>query len=177
METWQAATTIYSEADIGQFAAAEPTGGEPLTVDLFAGDLISATTAQLAANANVFAIVGANGASEIAQFATATESMTTPGEFALTGVSRALAGTPSVPVTTAMRFAQMDAAYFIPIDPAFAGRTLYLRGVGFGEVAEGATVEKVIFTAIVAAPGVARIAEDGTARIAENGVNLRFTEN
>lgn len=176
METWQAATQINSEANIGQFAAAEPTGGEPLTVDLFAGDLISATTAQLAANANVFAIVGANGTSEIAQFATATESMTTSGEFALTGVSRALAGTPEHAVTTAMRFAQMDAAYFIPIDPAFAGRTLYLRGVGFGEVAEGATIEPVLFTAIIATPGVARIAEDGTARIAEDGINLRFTE-
>lgn len=176
METWQAATTIYSEADIGQFAAAEPTGGEPLTVDLFAGDLISATTAQLAANANVFAIVGANGASEIAQFATATESTTTPGEYALTDISRALGGTPSTPVTTAMRFAQMDAAYFIPIDPIFAGRTLYLRGVGFGEVAEGAIIEPVVFTAIVATPGTAMLAEDNTPLIAEDNVNLIFTE-
>lgn len=176
METWQAATTIYSGADIGQFAAAEPTGGEPLTVQLFAGDLISATTAQLAANANVFAIVGPNGAAEIAQFATATESVTTPGEYALTGISRALAGTPKSTVTTAMRFAQLDAAYFIPIDPAFAGRTLYLRGVGFGEIAEGATIEPVLFTAALPVPGEPLTAEDGTAFIAEDGVNLMFTE-
>ncbi|HEU4376273.1 MAG TPA: phage tail protein [Telluria sp.] len=177
MATWQTATQINSEAAIGQFSAAEPSGGEPLTVRMFAGDLFSATSAQLQAQANVFAIVAANGVSEVGQFMMTVQSMTVANSYTLTGISRALASTQRTVVTTAMRFAQLDAAYFIPIDPAFAGRTLYLRGVGFGSAAEEADIEPIIFTAIVASRGFARIAEDGTARIAENGVDLRFTEN
>ena len=55
----------------------------------------------------------------------------------------------------------MDAAYFLPIDPGLAGRTLYFRGVGFGEVAEDATVYSLIYTALAAAEVSQFITEDG----------------
>jgi hypothetical protein len=174
--TWQNVLTITMESEIGTVAIAGTTSSEPVTVGMVKYDLESATSAQLAANANAFAVTDATGnVTQLGQFATATE--TTALQYQLTSVSRSLGGTASAPLVVGNPFTLMDAAYFLPIDPSFAGRTLYFRGVGFGEVAEDATIYPLIYTALTMAPGQQRVAEDGTPRIAEDGFNLRFTEN
>lgn len=160
LATWQNALQIRTEGTLGTVALAEPTGGEPLTVDVLKYDLENATPAQLTAMANVFAIVSATGLAQLGQFSTATE--TTPDKrYELTGVARPLGGTTSSPIAAGNTFALMDAAYFLPIDLAFAGRVLYFRAVGFGEVAEDADVVSLVYTALLPNEGSQIITEDG----------------
>lgn len=176
MQTWQNALQINMESTIGTVALNEPVGGEPLTVDVVKYDLDSATPAQLAALANAFAVISSSDATQLGQFGTATETATDK-QYELTNTSRSLGGTAAFLVTTGDRFTLMDAAYFLPVDPSFAGRTLYFRGVGFGEIAEDAEIFPLVYTALLQSTGQQRVAEDGTPRVAEDGFNLRFTEN
>lgn len=158
--TWQNALTITMESEIGTVAVASTASSEPITVDMVKYDLESVTSAQLAANANAFAVTDATGnVTQLGQFATATE--TTGLQYQLTSVSRSLGGTATAPLVVGNPFTLMDAAYFLPIDPSFAGRTLYFRGVGFGEVAEDATVYPLVYTALARADVAPLITEDG----------------
>lgn len=160
MATWQNAMQITMESTIGAVDSAATASSEPITVDLVKYDLESATHAQLAAGTNAFAVQSAAGLTQLMQFATATETAT-PKQFQLTSVSRSLGGTVAAPLAAGDAFTLMDAAYFLPIDPSFAGRTLYFRGVGFGEVAEDATVYSLVYQALVATESAPLITEDG----------------
>ena len=176
MTTWQNALQILMESTIGTVDSAASVSSEPVTIDALKYDLESATSDQLAAGANAFAVVSASDDVQLMQFGTATAT-TTLHQFQLTSISRSLGGTTAAPLAAGDVFTLMDAAYFLPIDPSFAGRTIYFRGVGFGEVAEDATIYSLVYAALVGSAGQQRVAEDGTPRIAEDGFNLRFTEN
>lgn len=160
METWQNAVQINMEGTIGTVVSNEPTGGEPITVDVLKYDLENATPAQLSALANAFAVISGADVTQLGQFATATETATAK-RYDLTGTSRSLGGTTAAPVVAGNRFALMDAAYFLPIDSSFAGRTLYFRGVGFGEVAEGSEIFPLVYTALARSDTAPFVTEDG----------------
>lgn len=168
--TWQTALTINGACSVGVIESASP-----FRVLLNNETLESATDAQLAANANVFGIVGTNGVTELAQFTTAT-STGTDLEYDIDGINRGLAGTTVVADPSTLRFATLDYAYFLPIDRAFAGRTIYLRAVGFGENEADATIETLVYTAKLYDAGVSLVAENGTALIAENDADLLYSE-
>jgi hypothetical protein len=141
--TWVNATQVTQSSTLGTIVTNEPTGGEPLTV-LVNSDLLTVTDAQLAVKANAFVILHASGA-EIGQFKTATEDPVIVNQYALTAVTRGGLGTTQVPATAGEQFTMLDSAYFLPIDLALAGKTIYLRGVGFGETAESAAIISIIY--------------------------------
>lgn len=142
-QTWQSVLTITEGSTLGTVVDNEPSGGEPLVVNVDGtGDLVSATPEQLAANANAFALV--NGATaEIGQFETAEQD--SDGNYSLTGVSRGLNGTTEVPAVADQQFTMLDSVYFLPIDLSFKGKTIALRAVGFNEVAEDQPVVTIVY--------------------------------
>lgn len=71
-QSWQNALTITLPSTLGTVTLAEPSGGEPLMVDIGTGTLESVTTDQLAARMNAFALVNRDTA-EIGQFQTAAQ--------------------------------------------------------------------------------------------------------
>lgn len=174
MTTWQNAMQITMESTIGVVDSAATASSEPITVDLVKYDLDNATYAQLAAGANAFAVKSSAGVTQLMQFATAAETAT-PRQFQLTSVSRSLGGTVAAPLAAGDAFTLMDAAYFLPIDPSFAGRTLYFRGVGFGEVAEDATVYSLVYQALVATEAAQFITEDGAFSFVTESGTLAFS--
>lgn len=175
MATWQNALQINMEGTIGAVAVNEPVGGVPLTVDVVKYDLENATFAQLAAAANAFAIISSDDITQLCQFGTATE-VTPDKRYELTDLSRSLGGTGAFPALVGDRFTLMDAAYFLPIDPTFAGRTLYFRGVGYGEIAEDATVYSLIYTALMPTAGQQFNSETDVALQSEDGFQLLNSE-
>jgi hypothetical protein len=177
MATWQNVAAIKTGSIFGSMVANEPFGGEPLTVDITSGDLSNATSAQLAAGANAWATcTPGTGRAQLGQFAAAAEYPATPNRYDLTGTVRSLGGVAQFPITSADRFTMMDAAYFLPIDPSFAGRTLYFRAIGLGESEADAIIEMITYTALLKTPGDTRVTETGDPRVAENGIDLRLTE-
>lgn len=175
METWQNALQINMEGTIGTVALDEPSGGEPLTVDVIKYDLDNATPAQLTALANAFAIISSDDVTQLGQFSTATETATDK-QYDLTGIARPLGGTAAFAASAGDRFTLMDAAYFLPIDPSFAGRTLYFRGVGFGEIAEDAEIFSLVYTALLPVTGQQLNSEAGIAFQTEDGFQLLNSE-
>jgi hypothetical protein len=135
-QSWQNALTINTGSTLGTLTEDEDTGsgGDVLTVDVDgSGDLASATEEQLAARANAFALI--DGASaEVGQFGTA--DLVSDGVYALSDLFRELLGTTEVTAVEGTQFTMLDSAYFLPIDLTFKGKTIALRAVGFGEVAE-----------------------------------------
>ena len=160
LATWQNAMQITMESAIGTVDSAATASSEPVVVDLVKYDLANATSAQLAAGANAFAVKNATGSTQLMQFATAVETLI-PHQFQLTSVSRSLGGTVAAPLAAGDAFTLMDAVYFLPIDPSFAGRTLYFRGIGFGEVAEDAAVYSLVYLALIATESAPLVTEDG----------------
>lgn len=142
-QSWQNAATIAIGSVMGTLSAEIPSGGEPLTVDVGAGELDSITDAQIAANMNAFALIDANGVAEIGQFKTA--ELLSSGEYNLTDVSRGLLGTTEGTHAIGDDFVMLDAVYFLPIDTSFAGKTIYFRAVGFGEAAEDQPVVSLVY--------------------------------
>jgi hypothetical protein len=174
-ETWQKATQIVMESNLGTFTANQPGGsGEPLSVAVLKFGLDSATPAQLAANANAFAVVLSDGTTQMGQFATATE--TSANHFNLTDVTRNLGGVPSSPIVSGQDFTLMDAAYFFPLDPTWIGRTISFKAVGFGENADDADVVTITYTALTAVPGKPLLTETGDFFTAEDGLTNIFSE-
>lgn len=174
MATWQNALQILMESTIGTVDSAASASSEPITVDLVKYDLGNATYAQLAAGANAFAVKSSAGVTQLMQFATAAETAASR-QFQLTSVSRSLGGTVAAPLAAGDAFTLMDAVYFLPIDPSFAGRTLYFRGVGFGEVAEDATVYSLVYQALVATEAAQFITEDGAFSFVTESGTLAFS--
>lgn len=172
--TWQQAVQILSEATLGSFTADQPGGGEPLSVATLKFDLESATPDQLAAQQNAFAVVKPGGTTQIGQFGTATE--TSARHFDLTSVARALGGVPSFSILSGQDFALMDAAYFLPIDPTWVGRTIYFKAVGFGENADDADIVELDYTALTRIVGKPITTEGAVQMTAEDGLSNLYTE-
>lgn len=142
-QTWQSVLTITQGSTLGTVVDAEPSGGEPLTVNVDGtGDLVSATPEQIAANANVFALVNGDTA-QVGQFANATQDSS--GNYEVTTITRGLLGTTETPATAGQRFTMLDSVYFLPIDLSFKGKVIALRAVGFNEVAEDQPVVTITY--------------------------------
>ena len=141
--TWQNAMQITQGATFGIVADDEPIGSEPLTVKVN-GDLSTVTDAQISALGNAFAAVHATG-TEVGQFKTATEDALIADKYELTDVTRGGLGTTQSTCAAGEVFVMLDSVYFLPIDTSFAGKTIYLRGIGFGESAEDASVVAIVY--------------------------------
>ena len=125
------------------------TAGDTI-VDIGAVDTLeSVTDAQLDAQANAYAVVGKDGVAEVRQFKTAAlqGTGTDEGDWLLSDQITGLLGTTHRDYLAGDQFAMLGSVYFLPIDTVFAGKTLYFRAVGFGEVAEDAAVLAVVFNA------------------------------
>lgn len=142
-QSWQNATVIALPSVIGTLDVEIPSGGEPLTLNIGEVDqLESITDQQIAAQMNAFAMGGADGF-EIGQFKTTVQL--SDGDWEITDVSRGLNGTTEGTHVVGDPFVMLDSVYFLPIDPAFAGKTIYFRAVGFGEVAEDQPVVSLVY--------------------------------
>lgn len=167
--SWQNALIISTASIMGTLAEDEDGTGSTI-VDIGPEDALeSVTDAQLDANANAYAVVDADGVAEIRQFATAAleTSGADTGDWLLSAQRTGLLGTTHKDYSAGDRFTMLGSVYFLPIDTAFAGKPLYLRGVGFGEVAEDAMVVSITFEAFSLRDFAiyGRITEDGSARI------------
>jgi hypothetical protein len=141
--SWQNATQIVEPSVFGALTANEGTGSAPELVVLVNGDLESVTDDQLAANANAFALIH-SASTEIGQFKGATETAT-DNEYELSDVTRGGLGTTEVAAVTGDTFVMLEAVYFLPIDLSFKGKTIYFRAVGFGEIAEDASIVSIVY--------------------------------
>jgi hypothetical protein len=176
-QSWVNALTITMESKIGRVAFNEPTGGEPITVNMVKYALESVSGTQIAAGANAFAVVDETGnVTQLGQFATATPTATAQ-QFELTDTLRSLGGTSQQAIRAGNPFTMMDAAYFLPIDASFTGSVLYFRGVGFGEVAESARIYPLTYLALVRQSTSQQITEDGVyAFVTEDGLKTLVSE-
>ena len=141
--SWQNATQIVEPSVFGALTANEGTGSAPELVVLVNGDLESVTDDQLAANANAFALIH-SASTEIGQFKGATETAT-DNEYELSDVTRGGLGTTEVAAVTGDTFVMLEAVYFLPIDLSFKGKTIYFRAIGFGEIAEDASIVSIVY--------------------------------
>lgn len=135
--------TITLPSIIGTLEDDIPSGDEPLVVDVGDDLLESVTDDQLAANANAFALIDDDDHAEIWQFKTA--ELQSDGTYELTETNRGLAGSTEGAPGAGSDFVMLDSVYFLPIDTAFKGRTLYFRAVGFGEVAEDQPIVSLVY--------------------------------
>lgn len=92
---------------------------------------------------NGFALIDSSDVAEIGQFKTA--DLLSSGEYDLTDVSRGLLGTTEGEHAVGDDFVMLDAVYFLPIDTSFAGKTIYFKGVGFGESADDSQVVSLVY--------------------------------
>lgn len=167
--SWQNALTINAASTMGALVEDE-TGTGTTTVDIgTTASLESVTDAQLDAKANAYAVVDSDGIAEVRQFKTAAlqESGTDAGDWLLSDQRTGLLGTTHKDYLAGDQFTMLASVYFFPIDPGFAGKTLYLRGVGFGEAAEDATIIPFVFEAFQPRDLTiyGRVTTDGSARV------------
>lgn len=136
-QTYQPIGGIDIPATVGTLDASITATSDPFDVTMQSGELSSATQAQLDARQNAIAI-GTFGVFEIAQFANATE--TSANKYTLDTISRGLletsasshgAGDPVVLLD--------DAVAFCPIDVNFAGRSMLIKPVSFGQTLDEVT--------------------------------------
>lgn len=149
-QTYQPIGGIDIPANIGQTNGAQAASADPLNVRMLSGELSSATSAQLAARQNAIAI-GSGGVFEIAQFENATETAT--DQYTLDTIAYNLLG------TTASAHAEGDpvvllddAVAFCPIDRAFAGQTLLIKPVSFGQTLDEVTAVSFTYNPIINPP-------------------------
>ena len=142
-ESWQNAITIGSASIMGVLLEDEVETGSfaaDTLVDIGEDDALeSVSDAQLDANANAYTVVDATDVAEIRQFKTATlegSSGSDNAQWWLSEQRTGLLGTTHKDYVTGDKFTMLDNVSFLPIDISFAGKTLYFRAVGFGEIAE-----------------------------------------
>lgn len=145
MVSWQNSVQILLSSIMGEIPVPAPLTTPPLTIKVTSvGDLESVTDAQIAANANAYAMVdNFSGNVEIGQFKTATEI--SDDVFQLTDITRGLLGTTTNDKTPGNQFTLLENVYFVPIDLSFAGRRLYFRAIGFGESAADAGIISLVY--------------------------------
>lgn len=145
--TWQIVTSIYIASVMGHVSEDEALTSngpqEPITV-IVNDTLEDATSDQIAANANAFAIIATDGTPEIGQFETAT--LNSHGEYELTGLVRGGLNTPDVQHFAGEQFTMLENVYLYPIDTSFSGKTLYFRGVTFGQTDDEAPIVPIVYS-------------------------------
>jgi hypothetical protein len=144
--TEQKITTIIDPATMGWLTAdlEAGSGGTTLSVNLYSDDeLDDATTDQLAARINAFAIV-TDDVAEVGQFADATD--TGVRTYDLTTLTRGELGTTEADHFTDDMFVLLDGSVvFIPLDVSLAGETLIFRPVSRGTVAANNPTYSIVF--------------------------------
>jgi hypothetical protein len=143
--SWQPAVSVTYPSVMGTVAVAQTALNGNFKVQVN-GDLTSATTAQLAAGSNGFAVMNSSGVCDLGQFKNATEDLVTAGLYLLDTVTQGLRGTTGSIHTVGQAFTNLDGVYFLPIPVDFKGKTLYLRATGFGEDVSAATIISFVYT-------------------------------
>lgn len=147
----QLVATIIDPATMGVLTASITATGEPLSVDLYDGEVSSATTAQLDARLNAAAVTSA-GVSEILQFADADQ---VDNLADLTTLRRGQLNTTAAAHTVDDSFVLLDGSiYFLPLDIALAGRELIFRPVSRGTVTTNNPTYTVTFSPLFTGPQV-----------------------
>jgi hypothetical protein len=132
-ENYQPGPRITVASVIGNLTAdvaAEGSNSEPILVAINNGELVNVTDAQFDSGANGFAMVDADDVWEVGRFKSQDEL--SPLNYSVTDVTRGDLLTIPVDHVTGQQFVMLANAVFWPIDPAFAGQTLYVKPVTFG---------------------------------------------
>jgi hypothetical protein len=132
-ENYQLGPKITVASVIGNLTAdvaADGSNSEPILVAINNGELVNVTDAQFDSGANGFAMVDADDVWEVGRFKTQDEL--SPLNYSVTDVTRGDLLTTPVDHVTGQQFVMLANAVFWPIDPAFAGQTLYIKPVTFG---------------------------------------------
>lgn len=140
--TYTPVLTITSATTMGYLTSDCASGTEPLQVRVYGGQLASATTAQVAAGANTSAVLTA-GVAELMAYEDATE--TSPDYYDLETTTWELKGTAAGSHLEDDQFVDMATAYFVPIDTAFAGQTLYAKAVSAGVSADAVAAVSFVY--------------------------------
>lgn len=171
-ETEHLVKTILDEATMGVLNADCDAGATDLMqVRVFhKNEVSSVSDAQIAARANAFAVV-TDDVAEIGQFKTATETAT-DGTYDLSDLTRGELGTDAAPHFAEDRFIMLDSAVtLLPVDIAYAGRTLIFRAVTRGTIPANNVTTTIVyrpqFTSVPAADFIQD--EVGAVITAENG--------
>lgn len=143
-ETYITALRMTNHATMGVLTADQSASDTTLSVDVVSDTLESATAAQVAAGANLYAIRNSDDTGEVSAFQTATE--TDASEYDLSTLTRGKYATDAVLHYAGDRFVLVDAAtYFLPIDVMYAGQTLLFRPVTLGTAAENNTTYAFVY--------------------------------
>lgn len=143
-QTWQPATSINIPSVMGEIAVAQTAINGNFKVQVN-GDLESVDSTQLAAGANAWCVLTSAGAPDIGQFKNATEDLVTEHLYLLDTVTQGLQGTTGSIHTVGQAFTMLENVYFVPINTAFRGQTLWLRATGYGETTSDATLVSFVY--------------------------------
>lgn len=170
--TFANAVAINTASVLGYLTADALAADTALDV-VVTGSISSASDDQIAAGANAFAVISSD-VSEVVQAKTATPGG--GGEYALTDVTRGLKGTTAADHDEHDRFVGLNRVTFLPVDSAFAGRTLYLRAVTNGTSADEAPVISIVFDPQFTEPESVSflLAESGAKLMAEDDAFLQL---
>lgn len=149
--TEQKVATIIDPAVMGILTAGITDSSEPLSIDLYDGELDDATDAQLAARQNAAAVTSA-GVSEILQFKEADQ---VDNLADLTMLTRELLTTTAASHSVNDSFVLLDGSvYFLPLDISLAGKELIFRPVTRGTVPANNVTYTVTFNPLFTGPQV-----------------------
>lgn len=123
--------TVTEPTIMGTLVADLPASNSPdvAYVHVFGGDLESKTTAQVAAGANLSAVI-TDDVSEVLSYEDATE--TTDGYYTLATLDRGAYDTTAAAHDSGDTFVDLTTAFFLPISDDYIGDTLYFKAVTFG---------------------------------------------
>jgi len=139
------ALTITEPTIMGTLTASITNSGTPLSVHVFGGDLVAATTAQVTAGANYSAVIS-SGTAEVLAYEAIAESPA--NYYDLTTLSRGLLGTTAASHASADQFVDLNTAHFLPISQDYAGDTLYFKAVAFGLSADDITPVSFVYEGV-----------------------------
>jgi hypothetical protein len=151
-ETYFSALTLQRQAVMGRILASVGANSDSLQVELWGNDLLeSASTAQLAANANFFTVV-TNDVMDIGQFANASEDSN--GDFDLSSIAWGQVGTTAAAHTRGDTFVLLEQSTlsFLPIDISFAGQTIWLWPITFGTAEDQNPKYSLVFNPLISGP-------------------------
>lgn len=140
--SYTVALTITEATRMGTLTAGITSSGTPLSALVCGGALESKTTAQVATGANYSAVV-TNDVAEVLAY----EDATAMGGrvYDCTTLTRGLEGSVAADHFVDDAFVDLGTAYFLPIDQAHAGETLYFKAVAFGISADDVEPVSLVF--------------------------------
>lgn len=161
--------TIINPAVMGVLTDGITDSDEPLSVDLYDGEVSDATDAQLAERMNAAAVTS-SGVSEILQFKDADQ---TDNLADLTTLTRGLLNTTAESHSTGDGFVLLDGSvYFLPLDISLSGKELIFRPVSRGTVPANNVTYTVTFNPLFTGPQVVETITVSGNAITVNGENL-----